>query len=167
MKTRRRTTLSPIEEGITLALVTWLESAVIGTSAEDLEVVSGADTGEPADPYLAVFVSVAGGKQGIARAFEITLAIMAEDSAWLPDDADDMMDDVHNVITLPIDPKAAQDEPGAEPFSAILVELKDMQSDAAVPSFFKIQSLTEAASPRLANHAENNERRIYRGTVIL
>jgi len=110
MKARRKTTLSPIEEGITLALVTWLESAIIGTTAEDLEVVSGADTGEPADPFIAVFVSVAGGKQGIARAFEITLAIMAEDSAWLPDDADDMMDEVHGVLALPIDPKAEAEE---------------------------------------------------------
>jgi len=42
-----------------------------------------------------------------------------------------------------------------------------MQADAAVPSFFKIQTLTEAVEPRLANHAENHERRIYRGTVIL
>jgi hypothetical protein len=167
MTKRRRTTLSPIEEGITLALVTWLESAIIGTTAEDLEIVSGADTGEPADPFIAVFVSVAGGRQGIARAFEITLAIMAEDSAWLPDDADDMMDEVHGVLSLPIDPKAEAEEPGEQPFSAILAELADMQSDAAVPSFFKIQSLTEALEPRLSNHAENHERRIYRGTVIL
>ena len=167
MTTRRRTKLSPIEEGITLALVTWLESAVIGTAAQDLEVVSGAEAGEPADPYLAVFVSVAGGKQGVARAFEITLAIQAEDSAWLPDDADDMLDDVHGVISLPIDPKAEAEEPGAQPFSAILAELADMQSDAAVPSFFKIQTLTEAVEPRLSNHAENHERRIYGGTVLL
>lgn len=167
MTTRRRTTLSPIEEGITLALVTWLESAIIGTGAEELEVVSGADAGEPADPFLAVFVSVAGGKQGVVRAFEITMAIMAEDSAWLPDNADDMMEDVHGVISLPIDPKAEQGEAGADPFSAILAELADMQSDASVPAFFKIQSLTEAIEPRLANHAENNERRIYRGTVML
>lgn len=167
MKTRRRTTLSPIEQGITLALVTWLESAIIGTTAQEMEVVSGSDLGEPADPFLAVFVSVAGGKQGIARAFEITIAIQADDSAWLPDNADEILDDVHGVISLPIDPKAEQGEVGADPFSAILAELADMQSDAAVPSFFKIQSLTEAVDPRLANHAENNERRIYRGTVIL
>jgi len=150
-----------------MALVQWLESAIIGTVAEDLEVVSGADIREPADPFLAVFVSVAGGKPGISRAFEITLAIMAENSTYLPDDADEILDEIHNVISLPIDPKAQDGEPGAEPFSAILAEIEDMQQDASIPSFFKITHLSEAIEARLANHAETNERKIYRGSITL
>ena len=167
MAARQKTQQTPTEGAITLALVTWLESAIIGTLAEDMEVVAGNDPGEPADPYLAVFVSVASGKaDSRTRRFEVTLAIMAEDSAWLPDDAEEILDDVHAVLSQPVDTRDA-DSKGGKPFDALLFELRDMAEDGTIPQFFTIQEISEGVEPRLANHAPDFERRIYTGTVAL
>jgi hypothetical protein len=167
MAARTKHKQTPAEGAITHALVTWLESAIIGTTAEDMEVVAGNDPGEPADPYLAVFVSVASGKlDSPTQRFEVTLAIMAEDSTWLPDDAEEILDDVHTVLSQPVDTRDAYSK-GGKPFDALLFELRDMAEDGSIPKFFTIQEISEAVEPRLETHAADFEHRIYTGTVKL
>jgi hypothetical protein len=91
---------------------------------------------------------------------------MAEDSTWLPDDAEEILDDVHTVLSQPVDTRDAYSK-GGKPFDALLFELRDMAEDGSIPKFFTIQEISEAVEPRLETHAADFEHRIYTGTVKL
>lgn len=113
--------VDPLIKAIAAPLIEWLESASMGALCEDMEIVPAHDRGEPADPYLAVHIAIEA-REKPARRIEIVIAIEASEKQWLPDSEDELLEDLHQRIAMPIDARC--EGPDAEPFSDVLAALE-------------------------------------------
>lgn len=150
--------VDPLVKAVENAIVEYLESAVSSSTIEDFEVVPNHDRGEPADPFLAVHVAIAPGSG--PRRFEVVLAIEAANKRWLPDDEDDILQGLHQLFAIPLNPSAhADDDADNAPFSDFLAA---MESQTA----FVIRSVHDVKNPTLGNPAASFPRLVYAGVII-
>jgi len=147
--------VDPLIVAIAAPLIEWLESASIGALCEDMEIVPAHDRGEPADPYLAVHIAIEA-KEKPARRVEIVIAIEASDKRWLPDSEEELLEDLHQRLALPIDARA--DGPDAEPYSDVLAALE--------AAGVIISGLHDIKRPTLFPVVPGSDRLAYSGTII-
>lgn len=151
----------PLTRSVTDALIEWLESAILGALCEDMEVVPDCDRGEPADPFIAVYVKIAPGEENshTPRRVEIVIAIEAENSRFLPDDADEILKDLHMRIAMPLNPSSdPDDDEGNAPYGDLLEGLRAAKD-------FRLLSLHDARHPTLMKPPTGFDHLVYVGVI--
>lgn len=158
-----RTIPDPLAIALTQALIGWLEGASLGSSFEEFQFVPDHDRGDPSDPFLAVYTKTApaSGDSQSPRRVEIVIALEASNPRSLPDNADELLRDLHDRIAMPLDPATDPEDAvsdTAAPFSDLLEWL------LSAPTF-RLLSLQDVRHPTLFHPAKGFDQLVYVGII--